>query len=56
MKDKFRFLPHTIGDICLLGDALEHKTKRNNPLTVVQQVTTALYFFASGKQASSSKK
>ena len=29
VKDKFRFLPHTIGDICLLvGDALEHKTKK----------------------------
>ena len=50
IKDKYRFYPHTIMDICrLVQKELERPTKRSNPLTVQQVVCVSLYILAHGK-------
>ena len=49
-RKTFRFYPHEVAQICsLLHDYLEHPTRRNNSLSVVTQVNTALHYFATGK-------
>ena len=49
VRQKFRFFPHTIMQICeLLNDKLKHGCKRSNPLTVLQQVCVALLYYGSG--------
>ena len=50
VKNWFRFLPHRIIEICdLLEPQLKHKTRRNNPLSVLTQVCTTLLYYGSGK-------
>ena len=43
IKQRFRFFPHRIIELCyLLEPYLRHPTKRNNSLSVLSQVCTAL--------------
>ena len=50
VRQIFRLYPHHITQLCnLLRVDLEHKTKRNNPLSVCQQVCTALLYYGTGK-------
>ena len=50
VKNWFRFLPHRNIEICdLLEPHLKHKTRRNNPLSVLTQVCTTLLYYGPGK-------
>ena len=49
IKSRFRLLPHRIIDICnLLEPSLKPKSNRNNPLSVLTQVCTALLYYGTG--------
>ena len=46
IKQRFRFFPHRIIELCTLLELyLRHPTKRNNSLSVLTQVCTALYYY-----------
>ena len=50
IKEIFRLYPHRISQLVeLLKPELECNTKRNNSLSVLTQVCTALYYYGSGK-------
>ena len=50
VKSCFRFLPHRIIELCdLLEPYLQHKMRRNNPISVLTQVCTTLLYYGSGK-------
>ena len=49
VKDRYRFFPETIYDICkLLAPQLKRKTKRSAAFPVLWQILIALRYFASG--------
>ena len=49
IKSRFRLLPHRIIDICnLLEPSLKTKSNRNNPLSILTQVCTALIYYGTG--------
>lgn len=49
IRAKYKFCPETIMDMCSFFADLHHDVKRQNPLTVKQQLCVALYFFTRGK-------
>ena len=50
IKSRFRLLPHRIINICdLLEPSLKPKIMRNNPLSVLTQVCTAVPYYGKSK-------
>ena len=50
IKQRFRFYPYQILELCdLLDPYLMHPTKRNNSLSMLTQVCTALFYYGYGK-------
>ena len=55
IRDMFRFYPEQIVQLCeLLEEDLKPRTKRNNSISVVTHVCTALHYFGTGKHCRSS--